>query len=83
MVDILVRDIPDELHDRYKRLARKHRRSLPAETIVLIEQAVAEEEQREQRRAVLARIAERRRQLPPTPPDAPDSLTMLREDRER
>ncbi len=83
MADLLVRGVPDELHERYKRLAQKHHRSLPAETIYLIEQAVAEEEQLAQRRAALARIVERRRHLPPTPPDAPDSLTMLREDRNR
>lgn len=83
MVDLLIRGMPEELHERYKRLAQKYHRSLPAETIHLIEQAVEEEEQREQRRAALARIAERRRQLPPVPADAPDSLTMLREDRAR
>ncbi len=83
MVDLLVRGVPDDLHDRYRRLAQKHRRSLPAETIFLIEKAVTEDEQLEQRRAALTRIAERRRHLPPTPSDAPDSLTMLRQERER
>ena len=83
MADLLVRGVPDDLHERYKRLAQKHHRSLPAETIHLIEQAVAEDEQLVQRRAAVARISERRRHLPPTPPGTPDSLTMLREDRNR
>jgi hypothetical protein len=83
MVDLLIRGVPAELHERYKRLAQKHHRSLPAETMHLIEQAVEADTQMEERREALARIAERRRQLPPAPADAPDSLTMLREDRER
>jgi len=83
MVDLLIRGVSDELHARYKRLAQKHHRSLPAETIHLIEQAVTEEEHLEARRVALARIVERRRHLPPVPADAPDSLTMLREDRNR
>ncbi len=83
MADLLVRNVPDDLHSRYKELARKHHRSLPAETIHLIEQAVTEDEQLERRRVALGRIATRRQTLPPLPHDAPDSLTMLREDRER
>ncbi len=83
MADLLVRGVPEELHERYKRLAKKHRRSLPAETLHLIEKAVQEEDLLEQRQAALDRLAKRRRQLPPPPPDAPDSLTMLREDRAR
>lgn len=83
MVDLLIRGVPAELHERYKRLAQKHHRSLPAETIYLIEEAVEADAALEERRAALARITERRRALPPVPADAPDSLTMLREDRNR
>ena len=42
MADILIRSVPDELHEGLKRLAQKHHRSLPAETIHIIEQAVSE-----------------------------------------
>ena len=83
MADLLVRGVPDDLLERYKRLAQRYHRSVPAETIHLIEQAVAEEEQLEQRKAAVARIAECRRQLPSPRPGTPDSLTMLREDRSR
>jgi plasmid stability protein len=83
MVDLLIRGVPEELHDRYRRLAQKHHRSLPAETLYLIERAVAEDEQLDQRRAVLARINERRHHLPPAPSGTPNSLSDLREDRER
>ena len=83
MADILIRSVPDELHEALKRLAQKHHRSLPAETIHLIEQAVSEEDVLEQRRAAVDRIAERVRHLPPTPPGTPTSLEMLREDRDR
>ncbi len=51
--------------------------------VILEEMISAREKLHEQRKAALARISEHRRKLPPTPPDAPDSLTMLREDRER
>ena len=83
MIDLLIEGIPDDLYARYQRLAQQHQRSLSDETIYLIEQAVNEEDILEQRREALDRIAERRRHLPPTPPDAPTSLEMLREDRDR
>ena len=83
MADLLVRGLPEDLHARYKRLAQKHHRSLPAETIHLIEQAVEEEEDLERRRAALARLAKRRREQPSSPSGVPDGLSLLREDRSR
>lgn len=83
MADIRIHGVPDNLYERYKRLAQKHHRTLSAETIFLIKNAVMENEQLEQRWTALARITERRRHLPSTPPETLDSLAMLREDRAR
>jgi plasmid stability protein len=83
MATLLVRDLPDDLLERFKRLAKQHHRSVPAEAVALIEQAVREEERREERQAALARLAERRAHIPLAAPGTPDSLTLLREDRDR
>ena len=83
MVDMLICGITEYLYERFNDMAVKHQRSLSAEMIYLMEQAIEKDEQLEQRRAAVARIAARRCQLPVTPADVPDSLTMLREDRER
>ena len=83
MATLLVRDLPDDLLARFKCVAKAQHRSVPAETIHLIEQAVRDFDLLETRRQALARIAQRREHLLPTPPDEPDSLTLLREDRSR
>ena len=43
MTDLLIRQMPDELHARLKRSARTNRRSMNQEIIVLLEQSLAEE----------------------------------------
>lgn len=43
MTDLLIRQIPDELHSKLKQSARANRRSVNQEVIVLLEQSLAEE----------------------------------------
>ncbi len=83
MPTLYVRDVPEEIHDHLKARASRSRRSVSAETIALLEQCFAREEE-ERRRSLdaLSRIGERRRRYPP-PPGSADSLTMLREGREQ
>lgn len=38
MPGLLIRDLPPELHERLKRRARAHRRSLAAEVLVILEE---------------------------------------------
>ena len=40
MANITIKDIPDELYDRLKEMAKLHRRSINSEVIVCIEDAI-------------------------------------------
>ena len=75
-----VRSVPDNLYQRLQQLARSRNRSLSAQVITLLARAV-EEEERQREQAGLLDSIRRRRFKPPT--DAPDSLDLLREDRNR
>ncbi|MGC9398265.1 MAG: FitA-like ribbon-helix-helix domain-containing protein [Anaerolineae bacterium] len=76
-----VRNVPEELHARLKERADAQRRSLSAEVITLLEWAVTEAE-RASTDTTLASIRERRF-FTPDATGAPDSTTLLREDRGR
>lgn len=82
MATLHVRDFPDELHTKVRDMAAVRRRSISAEVVVLIDQALRQEELRDRRARALRRIARRRRSAAPRP-GAADTLTMLREDRAR
>ncbi|MHB0999979.1 MAG: FitA-like ribbon-helix-helix domain-containing protein [Armatimonadota bacterium] len=82
MPTLYVRDFPDELHQKIKKLADRKHRSLSAEVIVLIDEALKYEEASRKQSSVLDRIAERRRSYTARA-DASNSLELLREDRER
>ena len=41
MPGVLIRDVPDELHEKLKARAEAHRRSLGREALVLLERALA------------------------------------------
>jgi plasmid stability protein len=75
-----VRNVPDELYTRLQRRAESQRRSLSAEVITLLEWAVEEAERVSQ--VTLASIR-RRRSFNPAALGAPDSTTLLRQDRDR
>jgi len=80
MAILHVRDVPEDLHKRLKARAEAERRSLSAEVISLLEWAVEETE-----RTSAARLASirQRRFFAPDGVGAPDSLTLLRQDRGR
>lgn len=80
MATLHVRNIPDELHARLLELAASRNLSLSAEVARLLEQALEEEALRVSSRTVLAEM--RRRRFTP-PRNAPESVTLLREDRNR
>jgi plasmid stability protein len=75
-----IRNVPETLYDRLKERAQTENRSLSAEVIVLLNQALSEAEQAQA--DVLASIR-RRRFFHPAGANAPDSTTLLREDRQR
>lgn len=75
-----VRSVPDDLYERIRSLANARNRSLSAEVITLLSQAVELEERRMKQARVLTSIQRRRFKVPQ---NAPSSLDLLREDRER
>lgn|GEM_PF-2127476 len=59
-----IRDIPEELFERFKSLAQRERRSINAEIIEVMDRAVQQDSLRQQRQDTLRRIAELRHALP-------------------
>lgn len=75
-----VRSVPDDLYQRLQKLAEARNRSLSAQVVTMLTEAIEEEERRKNQTAALTSIR-RRRFTPPT--EAPSSLELLHEDRER
>ena len=75
-----VRNIPDELYERIQRRAQAQGRSITAEVVSLLAQAIEEVDNAQG--DALASIR-RRRFFKPGEAGAPDSTTLLREDRQR
>jgi plasmid stability protein len=80
MAILHVRNVPDELYERIRRQAQAQNRSIGAEVIVLLQRALAETDRTQDE--VLTSIR-RRRFFSPLEAGAPDSATLLREDRAR
>ena len=80
MTILHVRNVPERLYARLQRRAEIQRRSLSAEVITLLEWAVEEADRTSE--ATLASIRQRR-SFNPTAAGAPDSTTLLRQDRDR
>ncbi len=75
-----VRSVPDDLYERLQQLARARNRSLSAQVITMLVQAVEDEERRKKQAKILTSIQRRRFKAPK---NAPSSLELLREDRGR
>jgi plasmid stability protein len=80
MATLHVRSVPEDLYERIQRLAQSRSRSLSAEVITLLYQALEVEENRKRQGKLLADV--RRRRFTP-PSGTPDSVELLREDRRR
>jgi plasmid stability protein len=80
MAILHVRNVPDDLYVRLQQRAESQRRSLSAEVITLLDWAMVRIDRASA--AVLASVDERRF-FDPASVGAPDSTTMLREDRDR
>ena len=75
-----VRNVPNGLYTRLKHRAETQRRSLGAEVITLLEWAIEEVDRASELSLESIRL---RRFFEPASVGAPDSTSMLREDRER
>ncbi|MEH2169274.1 MAG: Arc family DNA-binding protein [Nostoc sp.] len=88
MATLYVRNLPDDLYAKLQELAASEHRSINAQVITLLEQALkteaeqAEDEKRKNVPKLLEEIRLRREQLP-TDIEWPDSTAMIREDRDR
>ena len=82
MATLHVRNVPDELHERIRSLASERKRSLSAQVLVMLDDAL----RRERHRATFTEIVEqmrRDRHEYPKGKGIPDSVELLREDRAR
>lgn len=75
-----VRSVPDDLYNRLQQLANARNRSLSAQVITMLTQAVESEERRKVQAKTLTSIQRRRFKAPR---NAPSTLDLLREDRVR
>jgi plasmid stability protein len=75
-----VRNVPDDLYERIRRQARDHRRSISAEVITMLERAM--DGDGDTQAEILDHI-QSRRFYDPSENRAPDSTSLLREDRRR
>ncbi len=80
MSTLHVRSVPEDLYFRVQELARLSSRSLSAQVVTMLYQALEEEERHHQQGQVLQSI--RRRRFAP-PKEAPASIDLLHEDRQR
>ena len=80
MPTLHVRNVPEGLYGDLQRRAESQRRSLSAEVITLLEWAVVEAERTS--KATLVSIRQRRT-FNPAIAGAPDSTTLLRQDRDQ
>ena len=78
-----VRKVPGRLYKRIQALAREERRSLSAQVIRLLEEAVRQAERRRESMSVILERIRARREAVRLPADWPGSLELLREDRAR
>ncbi len=75
-----VRNVSEALYERLRQRARDENRSISAEVISLLEQALPDQERSQ---AEILDSINRRRSFRPADVGAPDSLSLLREDRAR
>jgi antitoxin FitA len=62
MATLTIRNLPQELHDRLRRRAANHRRSMESEARELLRQQLADDQNTEDRSAALAELREMGRQ---------------------
>jgi len=80
MPTLHVRSVPDDLYRQIQKLAEARSRSLSAQVVTMLTQALEEEQNRKTQARTLTSIRRRRFSAPKK---APSSLELLREDRRR
>ena len=80
MPTLHVRSVPDDLYSQIQQLAEAKNRSLSAQVVNMLSEALEEEKRRKVQAQALSSIRRRRFVAPKK---APSSLSLLREDRNR
>jgi antitoxin FitA len=80
MPTLHVRSVPDDLYQEIRKLAEERSRSLSAQVVTMLAQALEDEKSRKTQTGALASIRRRRFSAPK---QSPSSLELLREDRRR
>ncbi|MFN6484413.1 MULTISPECIES: FitA-like ribbon-helix-helix domain-containing protein [unclassified Nostoc] len=88
MATLYVRNLPDDLYTKLQELAASQHRSINAQVITLLEQALKTEGQQieDQKRQNVLKVLEesrQRRRVNPADFGLPDSTELIREDRDR
>lgn len=88
MATIHLLNVPDDLYTRLDRLATSQNRSIDAQALTLLEQALAGQTQQPQQETTktiteMLEDSRRRREQLPTDIEWPDSTSLIREDRDR
>ncbi len=83
MATLYVENIPDELYDSLRSHARKHRKSIAAEILAMLEQRFPSEQELKKRRRIFRQLGQLRAKAPLGAGPYPSTERMQREDRER
>jgi antitoxin FitA len=83
MATLYVENVPDELYEALRGLARQHRKSIAAEVLTLLEENVPTARELRSRRAFLRRLQRLRSRTPLSSGPFPSTEEMQREDRSR
>ena len=87
MPTLYVRNVPEDLYQKLQELAASQHRSISAQVLTILEQALSSQTQQaksETTKPITEILAEsrRRRRVNPTDFGLPDSTTLIREDRD-
>lgn len=83
MATLYVEDVPDELYEALRARARRHRRSMAAEVVSLLEENIPTEKDLKARRRLLSRLEKIRRGQGSSRGLLPSTEEMQRGDRTR
>ena len=83
MATLYVENVPDELYEALRDLARKHRKSIAAEVLTLLEQNIPTPRELKSRREFIRRLERLRSRPSGSSGSFPSTEEMQREDRAR
>ena len=82
MANLSVRDIPKAVHEVLRKSAKQHHRSLNGEILEILTYHAERERSRQQLKRLLPELHRLRERLARKYPNAPDSVQLIREDRD-